>query len=190
MSLRILSGTFKGRILKAPKGTCTRPTLGIVRQALFDICQNHIEGCDFLDVFAGSGAIGIEALSRGAHSATFIENHPLAITAIDENIRTLKITDSSRLMKLSVFLGLQTLIKQGKTFDIIYVDPPYTADRKLLEKLLFFFDKEPLLKENGLLFLEEKAPSVLAEHAAELTSLKLQSSRNFSQTLLHEFLKV
>jgi 16S rRNA (guanine966-N2)-methyltransferase len=187
MSLRVLSGSLKGRILKSPKGSCTRPTLAIVRKALFDICQDHIVGADVLDLFAGSGAIGIEALSHGAKSVIFIENHPLAISAIQENIRSLKIESEARLVKLSVFLGLKTLIKQKKTFDLIYVDPPYTSEDKLLEKILLFFDTAPLLKEGGKLFLETQAPCLLTPSFNQLTTLQLASSRHFSQTVLHEF---
>ncbi len=187
MSLRILSGTLKGRVLKSPKGSCTRPTLAIVRKALFDICQDHIVKADVLDLFAGSGAIGIEALSHGAKSVIFIENHPFAISAIQDNIRSLKIESQARLVKLSVFLGLKTLLKQKKTFDLIYVDPPYTSEDQLLEKILLFFDTEPLLNKGGLLFIETQAPSVLTSYVEKLTTLKLMSSRTFSQTVLHEF---
>lgn len=187
MSLRILGGSLKGRLLKAPKGTSTRPTLGVVRKAVFDICQSDIEGAFVLDVFAGSGAVGIEALSAGAAHVTFIENHPLAIRAICDNITTLKIEKETHLIRQSVFLGLQTLFKQKKSFDIVYIDPPYTADTKLLQKILLFFEEHPIVKKGGVLFLEEKAPATITKETGPFEHLELVNTRQFSQSILHQF---
>ncbi len=90
MSLRIIGGKYKGRVLKAPKGSATRPTHGMLRESVFNICQNEIAGARFLDLFAGSGAMGLEALSRGASHITLVENDRHALASIRENIAVLQ----------------------------------------------------------------------------------------------------
>lgn len=85
MTLRVIAGKYKGRSLKTPKATSTRPTQGMLREAVFNICQNEIEGAFFLDLFAGSGAMGFEAISRGAMKATLVEQNRQAQLCIKEN---------------------------------------------------------------------------------------------------------
>ena len=91
MTLRVLGGKFRGRLLQSPRGSQTRPTTSMLRKAVFDILQNSIEDFRFLDLFAGSGAMGIEALSRGAKHATFVESHKDALRCINANLATLKL---------------------------------------------------------------------------------------------------
>ena len=91
MGLRILGGTFRNRLLKSPKGEQTRPTLAVMRKSVFDILQTQIEGAAFLDLYAGSGAMGLEALSRGASHATFVDANRFALSCIEDNICLLKV---------------------------------------------------------------------------------------------------
>jgi 16S rRNA (guanine(966)-N(2))-methyltransferase RsmD len=187
MSLRIIGGTFKGRPLKSPKGNATRPTLAILRKAVFDILQTDVEGADFLDLFAGSGAMGLEAMSRGASSATFVDNNRQALLAIDENRKTLQLEKQTTLLPLDALVALKKLAKTNHTFHIIYIDPPYaiSARKTLLPELIHFIDEYRLLSNGGHLFIEEAVPATLDLSA--LHHLHYLNSRTFSQSTLHQY---
>lgn len=131
--MRIIAGTARSLPLKTIEGTDTRPTTDKIKETLFNILQMDIPGCYFLDLFAGSGQIGLEALSRGAECAVFIENNRKAAKCIEENIAFTKFTENTRLLTTDVISGLCKL--EGKyCFDIIFMDPPY---RMGLEEQVF-----------------------------------------------------
>lgn len=184
MSLRILGGIFRNRLLKSPKGEQTRPTLAVMRKSVFDILQTQIEGAAFLDLYAGSGAMGLEALSRGASHATFVDANRFALSCIEENIRLLKVEDQATVIGYDCLQALKKLAKKGLSFDIVYVDPPYAAG--LIKEILEFFDTHPLLKPQGRLFLEESAPASLKIES--LKTLYHVDTRVFSRSALHQFL--
>ncbi len=185
--LRIIGGSFRNRPLKSPKGEQTRPTLAVMRKAAFDIVQSKIEGAHFLDLYAGSGAMGFEALSRGAASVTFVETHPMARRCIEENCRSLNVEDRCTVITYDVMLALKKLIKHDQHFDIIYADPPYAVAPNLLMQLLSVFDTSSLLNPNGILFLEEAVPATLK--LIPFSSLRLLDTRRFSKSCLHQFFK-
>lgn len=189
MSLRIIGGSFRNRPLKSPKAEQTRPTLAVMRKAVFDILQNRIEGARFLDLYAGTGAMGLEALSRGASHATFVETNRLALHCIEENFRNLKVESQSTLMGYDCFLALKKLVKENQHFDIAYADPPYAAVSRLnlLQEILTFFDHHPLLNKEGTLFLEEAAPPTLKPETLPLIHLQHIDTRIFSRSALHQF---
>lgn len=180
MTLRIIAGKFKGRPLKTPKTTSTRPTQGMLREAIFNICQNKIEGAQFLDIYAGSGAMAFEALSRGASHVTLIEKNRVAIDCIRENIKTLGVNLQVDLIASDAAAA----INQLKTkFDIIYIDPPYeTSLGPFMERLL----KAQILKEDAVLFIEERNTKT---KPLEFPSLILKDSRRFGTALLHQYHK-
>ena len=122
--MRVISGTARGKKLNTLSGLNTRPTLDRVKEPLFSIIQNNIVESNVLDLFAGSGAIGLEALSRGAREAVFIENNKEAIKCIEENIQFTKMAERSKLIKADVIQGIHSL-SSGESFDIIFMDPPY-----------------------------------------------------------------
>ena len=122
--MRIIAGQYRGQRLKAPKGPQTRPTASRLREALFNICQNRIERARFLDLYAGSGAMGFEALSRGAESAVFIDAHKEAIQCIEANAASLQVQSQIQVFRGEAIATLAWLEKQGDPFDIIYADPP------------------------------------------------------------------
>lgn len=192
MSLKIIGGLFKGRPLKTPKGEKTRPTLAIMRKAVFDILQTEIEEAAFLDLYAGSGAMGLEALSRGAKHATFVEANRNAFSCIEENTRLLKVQDQCTLLSYDVLLALKKLAKEKRSYDCIYVDPPYApgAKLRLLEEILLFFDTHPLVHLNGNLFLEEASPCILDVKQLKLGTLCHVGTRTFSRSTLHQFRKI
>jgi 16S rRNA (guanine966-N2)-methyltransferase len=185
MTLRILGGAFRGRLLKSPKGEQTRPTLAVMRKAVFDILQSDVEGAAFLDLFAGSGAMGFEALSRGASHVTFVESNRFALRAIEENIQILKAQTQCSVMGYDTLLALKKLAKGKQRFDLAYADPPYAVAPQLIEEILALFDSHSLLNANGRLFLEEAAPPTLK--APSLAHLHLVDTRTFSRSALHQF---
>lgn len=189
MSLKILGGNLQGRTLKTPKGSKTRPTLAIMRKAVFDILQDKIQEAQFLDLYAGSGSMGFEALSRGAAHVTFIETDRGAFSCIEENMRNLQLQDQCTLLSYDALLALKKLARDSHLFDIVYADPPYAAGSKhnLLKTMLAFFDTHSMLNSRGKLFLEESSPPKLQEQTAELNQLRFVDSRTFSHSCLHQF---
>ncbi len=123
MTVRIIAGRFGGRKIETPDGKRTHPMSERVRNAMFNSIGDEIRDAKVLDAFAGSGAVGIEALSRGAQHVTFIERDRIAQKVIDENITTLGIDEQTKIIRASVASWLSTY--DGELFDIIFVDPPY-----------------------------------------------------------------
>jgi 16S rRNA (guanine966-N2)-methyltransferase len=182
--LHIIGGTFKNRALKAPKTAQTRPTTAILRKAVFDIARPFIEGAAFLDLFAGSGAMGIEALSRGASHATFVEQNRDAVRCIHDNLNTLRLEEQSTVIQGAVL----TVLKKLKTpFDLIYCDPPYDKAAVHLE-VVSFLDQSGLVQSGTVVFLEEAYPSKLKIDSAPLARLVHKDSRHFGNSLLHQFI--
>lgn len=189
MSLRIIGGEFRGRKIKAPKNEATRPALESLRESLFNICQSMIEGASVLDLFAGSGSIGFEALSRGARSVTFIEKDRRALKAIYENIEHLKVEDRAKVIAIDAFIAINRL--KGSLFDLICIDPPYDIiNQEMKEGLLMQILDFDLLDENGILFFEERVTSKQKADAVQIDGLELKNSRHFGSTCLHQYIKV
>ena len=148
--MRVIAGKARSLRLKTPDGMDTRPTTDRIKETLFNMIQGEIPGCIFLDLFAGSGGIGIEALSRGAAHAYFVENGKEAISCIQENIAFTKFEESATLLKQDVFSAL-TMISE-KEADIIFMDPPYRAGYEL--DLLKALAGQPYVTENTLMIIE------------------------------------
>lgn len=128
--MRIISGNKRGMILETPDGMDTRPTSDRIKETLFNMIAPYVYDSYFLDLFAGSGQMGIEALSRGAREAVFVEKDKKAISCIEKNLAKAKLNDVGSLLKVDVLSSLNMLSKHP-TFDIIFMDPPYN---KLIEK--------------------------------------------------------
>lgn len=185
--MRINAGRHKGRTLVVPKGGNTRPTFTKLKQSLFNICSQRIEEASFLDLFAGVGGMGLEALSRGAASATFVEHDKNALTAIRANIETLSEQENSYVMGIDVMEALKRLVKAQKTYDIIFADPPYgTREHSLSDAVLTFIDAAPLLKRGGTLFLEDAMEAY--DRRIVLHTLVLKSERRMGRALLREYI--
>ena len=123
--MRISGGEFRGRVLSVPKGLDVRPTQDRVREALFSMLQNDICGARFLDLFAGSGSVGLEALSRGAAEVSFVEHAPRSLASLSRNIAMLKVEAQCRMIRADVY---EWLGRPAETaFDIAYADPPYAV---------------------------------------------------------------
>lgn len=148
--MRVIAGRARSLKLKTPEGTATRPTTDRIKETLFNMIQGEIPGCIFVDLFAGSGGIGIEALSRGASHAYFVENGKEAVLCIQDNLRFTKFSDNATLLKQDIFSSL-SLISE-KEADIIFIDPPYQAGYE--ERVFKALSLQPYVTENTLLILE------------------------------------
>ncbi len=125
--MRIIAGSLGGRILAPVKGRI-RPTAAKVREAVFNILGESVLEARVLDLFAGTGALGIEALSRGAHEAVFVEDHPGALKVLRRNLEDLGLVDRSRVLPLPVAGALKKLAAQGEKFGLVFMDPPYGGE--------------------------------------------------------------
>jgi 16S rRNA (guanine966-N2)-methyltransferase len=133
--MRVIAGRLGGRRLKAPTGTVTRPTSDRVREALFSML-GQVEGCHVLDVFAGSGALGIEALSRGATRAVFIERNARAVTVLRANLAALELADDVAAVRhADALAALRGARQRADTYDLVFIDPPYTQAREWANEL-------------------------------------------------------
>lgn len=149
--MRIIAGSARSLPLKTIDGMDTRPTTDKIKETLFNILQADIPGSYFLDLFAGSGQIGLEAVSRGASYAVFVENSRRAAKCIEDNIHFTKFDTQTKLMQTDVLAALRTLEGQYQ-FDIIFMDPPY--HQQLEEQVLAYLQKSSLIKEDTLIIIE------------------------------------
>ena len=150
--MRVISGSARGKKLVSLEGMNTRPTLDRVKEALFNIIQFDIIDKNVLDLFAGSGAIGIEALSRGAKSCTFCDNSADAIKVIKTNIKNTRNEEKSIILNKDYIIALEKLAKENAKFDIIYLDPPYKTEFACIaiNKILDL----NLLSKDGIIIIE------------------------------------
>lgn len=181
--MRIIAGTARSLPLRAPEGMDTRPTSDQIKETLFNILQYDIPGCYFLDLFAGSGQMGLESLSRGGEYSVFVENNRKAAKCIEENIAFTKFDKSARLLVSDVVSALYTL--EGKyKFDIIFMDPPY--NKGLEKEVLNFLSTSSLLKPDSIIIVEastETSFEYLEEIGFEITKYKKY------KTNVHVFLR-
>lgn len=126
--MRVIAGKAKGKLLLAPKGMDTRPITAMMKEALFSMWHFSLPECMFLDLFAGSGSMGIEAISRGAKKAVFVENSRAAIEIIRKNIANCHMEAASEVHQDDVFRRISMFARSGQSFDIIYLDPPFTVE--------------------------------------------------------------
>lgn len=150
--MRVIAGTARRLQLVTPPGMDTRPTADKYKETLFNILQPEIAGCRFLDLFAGSGGIGIEALSRGAARACFVENGKKALQCIEQNLQHTHLADRAVVMPTDVMAALSRLERE-KPYDIIFMDPPYGKDwpRRILGSL----STSRILTEDSIVIVEE-----------------------------------
>ncbi len=149
--MRVIGGAFKGTKFKSLRGLATRPTSQRLKKAFFDTTSPWIAGSVFLDCFAGSGGVGIEALSRGAKEVVFLESEAKAINTIQQNIELLKAKEACRIIKKDYKAGLRCLNRQKTRFDILFFDPPYQFDHSSLIQVISSLE---LFAEEALVAIE------------------------------------
>jgi|SRR5215467_433332 len=154
--MRIIAGTFRSRHLKPLKKLRIRPTSDMLRETLFNILGPGVRGARFLDLFAGTGAVGIEALSRGASDTVWVENHRGAAQLIRENLALLGIKQGARLLPVDATGAIATLqSERSAPFDFIFLDPPYASERDY-HSVLCSLEKSSLLSDASVLVAEHR----------------------------------
>ncbi|MEK9139233.1 MAG: 16S rRNA (guanine(966)-N(2))-methyltransferase RsmD [Bacteroidota bacterium] len=149
--MRVITGLYKGRVLKTVKDLSVRPATDRVKQTIFDMLANRIEmeGATVLDLFAGSGSLGIEALSRGARHVTFVESNADALDFIEENVRVLDCEEATEIVSMD---AMQFLRRSQEHYDLIFADPPYEYEETAGIPSVVFQDRA--LKKHGYLLIE------------------------------------
>ena len=160
--MRVISGCVRGHKLKAPEGLSTRPTTDRIKESLFNIINMDLYECRFLDLFSGSGGIGIEALSRGASKSVFVDSDKKSVDVIKDNLISTRLMEKASVLNCDVLTALKRLGQNKEKFDIIFLDPPYNMG--LTEKALKMIVSEDLLEKDGY---------IIAEQAKEEPSLNI-----------------
>ena len=158
--MRVISGTARGRKLKELQGMETRPTTDKVKESLFNIIQFEIEGRRVLDLFGGTGQLGVEALSRGAERCTFVDQRREAVSLIRENLKLCGLSERSRVVQGE---ALSFLASCGEKFDVILLDPPYEGE--LLSRAIEAITRFDILSEHGIMVCESAADRLLPQVA-------------------------
>lgn len=186
--MQIIAGLYKNRRLISPKGAQVRPSAAALRKSVFDICRESIDGGFFLDLFSGSGAMSLEALSRGAKHATLVECDKNSLTAIHRNVELLGVENQVTIFPADVFHKIPFLTKHEKHYDVIFADPPYEAqkgDQTYAEALLEVLDATDLLVKQGHLFIEHASETALDD--VPLKTFSLKSRRRIGRSVLSEY---
>lgn len=178
--MRVIAGKYRGRTLKGPKHEGLRPTADRVKEALFNIVGARIDGADFLDLFAGTGAVGIEALSRGAHSITLADRNPLSVKLIRENLKVVSLDDQIRVFTLPADRVIELLAKEQARLNFIFLDPPFAAG--LLEQTMLLIAEANILKKDGWLIVEH--PQQMEPKAAKFATVSSRQYGDIGLTFL------
>lgn len=171
--MRVIAGKARRLPLVSPEGKDTRPTTDRIKETLFNILQDDVPGCEFLDLFSGSGGIGIEALSRGANHATFVEFAKEALACIRINLNKTKLSEQATVLPIEVTYAISKLEKQGSVFDIVYADPPYRKGFE--EKILSLLANSKIVRPGSLVVIEasrETVPDFVDETVYEVLKIK------------------
>lgn len=179
--MRVITGSARGVRLKTPDGLKTRPTADRVKEAVFSVIQFDIPGARFLDLFAGTGQMGIEALSRGAKSAVFVDEWKNACALVRENLKLTRLTDQAKVINLDYLSYLKTC---KETFDIVFLDPPYAEI--FLENALNKISEIDILSDRGIIICERPAEKQLD---LEIPGLQRTKDYKYGQTWITIFRK-
>ncbi|HXE75907.1 MAG TPA: 16S rRNA (guanine(966)-N(2))-methyltransferase RsmD [Candidatus Xenobia bacterium] len=166
--MRIIAGEFKSRRLKTLPGEKTRPTSDRLRETLFNVLGASVQGAVFADCYAGSGAVGLEALSRGAEFVYFLENHRSAVRVIEANLKSLDVEAGFEILHVDVCAGLRSLAQRGVRLDIAFLDPPY-KDAEAYARTLALLGESNLLAPGAAVIAEHHRKLALGERHGSLT---------------------
>lgn len=181
--MRVIAGTARSLQLKSVPGMDTRPTTDRIKETLFNMLQPYIPGGEFLDLFSGSGGIGIEALSRGAERAYFVDHGKKAVQVIRDNLAHTHFTDRSEVLGMDALSALRSLEGRHGAFDVIFMDPPYHQD--LERDILYALSGSKLVNEDTLIVVESDIHTTF-DYLAEL-SFTIQKVKEY-KTNKHTFL--
>ena len=180
--MRVIGGNARGRRLKVPRGHTLRPTAARVKEALFNILPHDLSGFKVLDLFAGTGNVTIEALSRGAGEGILVDSSAETGKVIRENLRRLNLIDRTKVWITPVARALRVLARRGETFDLIFLDPPY--EYQWIDRTLKIIAQEGLLRTSGVLIAEH---SIREKVEPRYGGLALNDQRRYGSTLLSFF---
>jgi 16S rRNA (guanine(966)-N(2))-methyltransferase RsmD len=174
--MRVIAGTVRRMPLVAPKGKNTRPTGDRAKESLFSIIGTKIVGARFLDLYSGSGAIGIEALSRGAECVVFVEQAKPALDAIRKNLDAAKFTNQAEVLAMPVLRAVLQLNQMNRQFDIVFLDPPY--EKGWIDETISGLDKASVVGEKGIIIAETEKNLPLPETDVWI----LEQKRDYGRT--------
>jgi 16S rRNA (guanine966-N2)-methyltransferase len=180
--MRITGGEGRGIPIKAPKGMRTRPTSDKVREAMFDTLGAHVVGAQVLDLFAGSGALGIEALSRGATFAVFVENSTSAARVIEDNLAKTRFSEKGEIVRTDFALAIRRFEKARRKFGLIFIDPPYEGG--LLEEIAISLEMHPVTHSETIIVVEHFKKTVPPPGISGIPRVR---TRAYGQTALSYF---
>lgn len=176
--MRIISGSSKGRVLARPKGQAIRPTSDRVKESIFNILRDEIEGKMVLDLFAGTGNLGIEALSRGAKKTIFVEKGRQALRIIQRNLTQFGFEERSEIIPKDANRAIGILKQRGESFDLILMDPPY--EKGLIKRTLMKLDSNPIYHKDSILIIEHDR----RENLPRTMDWNLFRERQFGDTVI------
>ena len=179
--MRVISGSARGKKLNSLEGLETRPTLDRVKEALFNIIQFDLKEAVVLDLFSGSGALAIEALSRGAKNAVLCDKSQKAVQVINENLINTRLKSKANVINKDYTIALNKLKKENIKFDIVFLDPPYKTDFAL--KSLEFIIENNLLNENGLIIIETNDKNKI-EELKKYKDINVVDTRKYGSVLI------
>jgi 16S rRNA (guanine966-N2)-methyltransferase len=177
--MRVISGSARGRALKAVPGMSTRPTTDKVKEAVFSMIGPYFEGGQVLDLFAGTGGLGIEALSRGMDKGIFIDIEKKSVDTVQHNLEAAGFTDKAEIYRNDAGRALKLLGKRGLQFDLVFLDPPYKM--KAIAELITSLEEQALLEPNAWIIVEHDAEDDLA---GKIGTLQLKKRAEYGETAI------
>lgn len=175
--MRIISGSARGRKILSPQSSVTRPTLDRIKESIFNIIQNQVYGSRVLDVFAGTGSLGLEAASRGAKFSYLVDKSPETYPLLRENIRNLKFEDLCKSFNMDAYSALEEFARKSIVFDLIFIDPPYA--KEMIPPAMENIDKKELLDKEGLIVTKTDSSEEIYEGTERI---KLFDHRKYGNT--------
>lgn len=177
LTMRVISGSARGRSLKAVPGMGTRPTTDKVKEAIFSMIGPYFDGEYVLDLFAGTGGLGIEALSRGAESAIFVDMDPKSIEVIKQNLKTVKLESQAEVYRNDAMRAIKALEKRAKGFDLIFLDPPYKMTN--VDEMMLDLAQRGLVQEDATVMVEHDASHTYPEQIGDFRQIRVA---NYGET--------
>ena len=177
--MRIIGGEFRGRKLLAVRGVKTRPTSDRIREAIFNILSSKVRDAVVLDLFAGTGALGLEALSRGAHNAIFIESDKNSLSVIRRNVAAIGLEEQATIIKWDIQKNLGCLVVFAGRVNLVFMDPPYAGN--LIEPTLSHLHTSGCLQPGALIIIEHSAKEVFC---VDQNPYHLEDQRTYGKTLV------
>ena len=178
--MRIISGKARGRKILSPETMETRPTLDRIKEAIFNIIQGYIPDAVAVDVFAGTGSLGLEAASRGAKECYLVDKSPVTFPILKKNIENLQFEDTCTALNMDAYMALKSLAAKGKVFDLIFIDPPYF--KNLIPEAMQIVDDKKILHEDGIIVTKIDATEEIFEGTE---NIELFRTKKYGNTIVN-----